>query len=265
MLLDGRELAGFIKERQAKQVRVLRAKKTFPKLAVVLVGENKASEKYIIVKAKYAEDIGIELIVVRPSESKLNLAIEELNKDSLIHGIIIQLPLPKTLDSDSVVTLIKPTKDVDGLGSGSVFPAATPTAILWLLSGYNIDLKNNKIAAVGLGRLVGKPLVSLLSKSNILVSGFDEQTKDLAKQLPNFDIIITAVGKPGLIKTSMVKPGAVVIDAGTAEAKSKLAGDVDPDLYKRDDIKVSPVPGGVGPLTVAALFENVIGAASSEQ
>lgn len=263
MLLDGKELAGFIKERQAGQVRSLRHKKIFPKLAVVMVGENKASEKYVAAKKKYAKDIGVEFDFLQPSKNKLAATIEAINKDLSVHGIIIQLPLPKNFDTEAAINLIDPGKDVDGLGAKAKFTAATPTAILWLLAAYQIDPRAQPVAIIGNGRLVGTPLAKLLKSSKVKVKIFDEFSTSIDRKLKNYSLIITAVGKPKLIKTSMINPGTVIIDAGTAEAAGKLSGDVDQSMYERDDIKISPVPGGVGPLTVAALFENVIGAASS--
>lgn len=263
MLLNGKELAGFIKERQAGQVRSLRHKKIFPKLAVVMMGGNQASEKYVAAKKKYAKDIGIEIEVIVPHRDKLESTVKALNIEPSVHGIIIQLPLPKNFGTDAAINLISPEKDVDGLGAKTKFSAATPTAILWLLAAYQINPKAQPVAIIGNGRLVGAPLAKILKSSKVKVTIFDEFSTGIEKKLKNYSLIITAVGKPGLIKSSMVSASTVIIDAGTAESSGKLSGDVDPSIYERDDIKISPVPGGVGPLTVAALFENVIGAASS--
>ncbi|MBI4101088.1 bifunctional 5,10-methylenetetrahydrofolate dehydrogenase/5,10-methenyltetrahydrofolate cyclohydrolase [Candidatus Microgenomates bacterium] len=268
MLLDGRELAGFIKERQARTVRRLRARKITPTLAIVQAVDDAVTDKFTRAKQRYGQDIGVEVAIHKLPVSRSDLVqdrilkiIEGLNEDAKVHGIIVQLPLPDGVDVDKVLDLIKPNKDVDGLGSQSRFDPATPTAILWLLAGYNIDLKEKEVLIVGKGRLVGKPIKRLLEKSHIKVVALDEHAKDLATQIKQAEVIISGTGQPGLIKSSMIKKGAAVIDAGTSSEGGKLVGDADPKLYERQDVKISPTPGGVGPLTVCALFGNVIQAA----
>lgn len=260
MILDGKELAGFIKERQARQVRALNSRKLWPKLAIVSVGSNAASASYIKAKQKYGQDIGVEVEHVRTSAKNTEAEIKRLNGEPSVHGIIVQLPLPKEINADQALASIKPSKDVDGLGGRGQFVPATPTAILWLLSGYNIELAG-QVLLIGRGRLVGKPLVKVLTDSKVAFTAVDEQTPNLARLIKKADIIISATGQPSLLNNQNVKLGAIVVDAGTAEANGKLVGDANPELYKRDDIKISPVPGGVGPLTVCALFENLLTAA----
>ena len=157
--------------------------------------------------------------------------------------------------------LIKPEKDVDGLGSDSNFTPATAMAINWLMAGYNIDLKNKKIAIVGNGRLVGAPLYKIWNKAGFNVSVYDDKTIDLGEAIRDSDVIVSATGVPGLIKSDMLKKSAVVIDAGTASENGKIVGDLADDARNRKDLTVTPIKGGVGPLTVAALFDNVIQAA----
>lgn len=260
MLLNGQDLADYIKERQ---VHAVRGASITPVLAAVISGGHKPSEKYVALKQSYGEDIGIEVQVHRAEANQQDILqkIKQLNEDDDVHGIIVQLPLPEGFDTDVILNAIAPEKDVDGLGAASAFDAAAPMAILWLLGGYAVELKGKEILVIGQGRLVGAPLTAILKDSGYSVDTADESTTDLKQKALAADIIITATGSPGLIRKDMVKKGGVVIDAGTAEAGGKLVGDADPALYDEPDIKISPVPGGVGPLTVAVLFEHVIRAA----
>ncbi|MBI3983982.1 bifunctional 5,10-methylenetetrahydrofolate dehydrogenase/5,10-methenyltetrahydrofolate cyclohydrolase [Candidatus Microgenomates bacterium] len=262
MLLSGSDLAGFIKARQAKQVRQLRGRQVRPKLAIVLSNQELASAKYVAAKQRYGSDIGVAVDVYHTQADELEEIIHRLNDATDTHGIIVQLPLPSKIKVERILNLVAPDKDVDGLAKNSRFVPPTPTAILWLLAGYNVELKDRKIAVVGRGRLVGLPLIKILTASGHDVESYDDRTEDLLLPLKAADVIISATGQARLIKAPMVKIGAVVIDAGTVESSGKLVGDVDPRLYERPDIKVSPVPGGVGPLTVCALFENLLQAAS---
>lgn len=260
MILNGKELAGFIKERQAKDVRRLNAGGVTPKLAIVFDNDAPAIQSYMRIKHRYGEDIGIVVEQHQASgTNELATTIERLNQDSSVHGIIVQLPLVTSDDVDSLVNAVAPQKDVDGLAKVTSFVPATPTAILWLLAGYNVELKDKSIAVVGEGRLVGRPLIKALQDSGREPEIFTSQSN--LGELVNFDVIITATGQPKLISNDRVKEGAAVVDAGTASEGGKVVGDVDPVLYERKDIKVSPNPGGVGPLTVCALFDNVLQAA----
>jgi methylenetetrahydrofolate dehydrogenase (NADP+)/methenyltetrahydrofolate cyclohydrolase len=256
MLLDGRELVGYIQQRQARQVRSLAVR---PRLAIVRQGATKATDTFLRVKTEYGEAIGVAVDTHTESPEGLLRRLHDLNEDETVTGIIVQLPLENPNLTDEAVAAVAPNKDVDGLGPNSPFDPATPKAIMWLLSGFNIELKGKQIAIVGQGRLVGKPLADQLEISGHRVSRIDETVDDLVAQLRGADIIITATGQPGLITSSMVKQGAVVIDAGAP--KSDLAE----ELRARKDLKVTPNPGGVGPVTVAALFDNLVLAALGAQ
>lgn len=261
-VLNGSDLADFIKERQAKQVRSLRqSQNIFPKLAIVASGDNPVNEVYLRLKKQYGEDILVDVEVYRVSDEELMGQIDALNKDKSIHGIIVQLPLSNPSMTDEAVNTINPEKDVDGLSNNSKFIAATPTAIDWLLAGYNIDLNYKKIAIVGEGKLVGAPLARLWQNNGLQVEVYDDTTTELGEKLREAEIIVSATGVPGLIKNDMLSHGIVVVDAGTASEDGVVVGDVDNEVRTRDDLTITPVKGGVGPLTVAALFDNVITAA----
>jgi methylenetetrahydrofolate dehydrogenase (NADP+) / methenyltetrahydrofolate cyclohydrolase len=179
-----------------------------------------------------------------------------------VHGIIVQLPLDNPEETDDITSMVAPDKDVDALGPNSSFDPATPMAILWLLAGHNVDLKSKKVLLIGKGKLVGAPLEKILKQSGVDVVTADRNTKDLKALTMQADLIITATGSPAVIYAEMIKKGVVVVDAGVASEEGKTVGDLAPDVYERDDLTLTPVKGGVGPLTVAALFENVIRAAS---
>ena len=255
--LNGSELAGFIKERQAKQVRVLRqAWHVNPRLAIVTDVENPVIETYMRLKQRYGADILIDVEIHRVPAGGALEVIQELNNRDDVQGIILQLPISNPDQTDELLESIREDKDVDGLRKKAIFQAATPTAISWLLAGYGVDLKNKKVAIVGRGRLVGAPLERMWLKSNVYVTVF-EKGDDLS-QLINYDIIVSATGVPGLIKSQMIRTKTVVVDAGTASENGKIVGDVSEEVRQRDDVIITPKKGGVGPLTVSALFDNVI-------
>ena len=261
-LLNGKELSEYIKERQAKQVRALRqAHNVFPKLAIVQVKDDPVINTYVRLKRQYGSDILIDVDIQQISQEKAAETIQKLNKDELVHGIIVQLPLADTSQTDEITNMVLPEKDVDALGEGSKFDPATPMAILWLLAGYNIDLKGKQVLLIGRGKLVGAPLEKILKESGISVTVADRSTKDLSEKTNAADVIITAAGSPAILYPDMIKHGAVVVDAGVASEDGKTVGDVAQEVYERDDIVITPAKGGVGPLTVCALFENVIRAA----
>ena len=255
--LNGSELAGFIKERQAKQMRALRqAWHINPRLAIVTDVENPVIETYMRLKQRYGADILIDVEIHRVPAGGALEVIKELNNRDDVQGIILQLPISNSDQTEELLESIREDKDVDGLRKRAIFQAATPTAISWLLAGYGVDLKNKKVAIVGRGRLVGAPLEKMWLKSNVDVTVF-EKGDDLS-QLINYDIIVSATGVPGLIKSQMVKAKAVVVDAGTASENGKIVGDASEDVRQRTDVIITPKKGGVGPLTVSALFDNVI-------
>ena len=254
-ILSGSELAGFIKERQAHEIRSL---KSAPKLLILRDSDNPVIEKYVNLKIKYGADIGI-IVEDFKAETPDALAekIRTANTDPEISGIIIQLPLTDKSKTDELCNLIAPEKDVDGLGENAKFDSATATAILWLLAGYDINLQTAKIALVGRGKLVGAPLFRMFKNSNYNVELF-HRGDDLTK-LKDFDIIISATGVPGLISDEFVKPGAVLIDAGTASEDGVLKGDVADAVRDRSDLAaITPKIGGVGPLTITCLFDHVL-------
>ena len=255
--LNGSELAGFIKERQAKQVRALRqAWHINPRLAIVTDVENPVIETYMRLKQRYGADILIDVEIHRvPAGGALEM-IQELNNRDDVQGIILQLPISNPEQTEELLESIREDKDVDGLRKRAIFQAATPTAISWLLAGYGVDLKGKKVAIVGRGRLVGAPLEKTWLKSDVDVTVF-EKSDDLS-QLINYDIIVSATGVPGLIKSQMIKTKTVVVDAGTASENGKIVGDVSEEVRQRNDVTITPKKGGVGPLTVSALFDNVI-------
>ena len=263
-ILNGRDLADFIKERQAKQVRALRqAHHVFPKLAIVQTIDNPVIDSYVRLKQAYGADILIEVEVYKIDQDQLPGVVERLNGDDSVHGIIIQLPLADESATQSSVDVVLPAKDVDGLGANATLDPATPLAINWLAAGYNIDLVGKRIAIVGNGRLVGAPLARMWQNSGYDVTIFDENSDNMQEKLPEFDVIVSATGVPGLIGSAIVKHGAVVIDAGTAAEHGKIVGDIASDVRERDDVSITPEKGGVGPLTVSALFDNVIRAATT--
>lgn len=256
--LNGSELAGFIKERQAHEVIALRKK---PTLLIIRDNDSPVIDKYVHLKINYGADININVIdYLATSTEELKAKIKAANDDKTIDAIILQLPIKDRDQTDTITDLIDPQKDVDGLSSHSHYDSATATAILWLLAGYDIKLDHQKIALVGRGKLVGKPLETMLKNSHQDVTIF-HKGDDLTK-LNQYDIIISATGVPGLISSLMIKPGAVLIDAGTASEDGVIKGDASDEVRARTDLTaITPLKGGVGPLTVTCLFDHVIQAA----
>ena len=259
-ILNGSDLAGFIKEKQLHQVRQLKGAGKHPKLLIIRDSDNPVIMKYVGLKKQYGEDIGVAVEDFKAnSKQEIEQKIQTANADESIHGVIVQLPM-KTVEKtelDDLLKRIDPKKDVDGLTGRA--DTATAVAINWLLAGHNIDLSDKKIAIVGRGRLVGAPLIRMWTNSgyDLTVFGHDG---DLG-QLRDFDIIVSATGVPHLITSKMVKPGATIIDAGTASEGGVIVGDVDEAVRNRTDLKaITPKLGGVGPLTVCALFDGVISA-----
>ncbi|MDO4902431.1 MAG: bifunctional 5,10-methylenetetrahydrofolate dehydrogenase/5,10-methenyltetrahydrofolate cyclohydrolase [bacterium] len=266
-ILNGAELRDFIKERQAKQVRALRQSwRVVPKLVIFYHSDSAVVETYMRLKKRYGEDILVEVEQRKVEIDTLKQEIQKANADESIHGIIVQLPLENNNgervtgdDLDDILREIAPEKDVDGLNGGA-FDPATAQAINWLLAGYNIDLSKKKIAIVGRGLLVGAPLYRMWQNSGYNVEIFGRDSADkLTEILPQYDVIVSATGVPELIKSEMLKNGAVVVDAGTAEQGGEIKGDLAESVREsRQDLTLTPKIGGVGPLTVAALIDNVI-------
>jgi len=258
-LLDGSELAAYIKERQAKQVRGLRQQwQVLPKLAIVQTSDSPVIATYVRLKQAYGEDILIDVEFYKSNEDEALTRIAELNSDDNVHGIIVQLPLADESRTDELLQSVAPEKDVDALASSAYFDAATPMAINWLLAGYNVDLQRKKIVLVGEGRLVGAPLADMWRNSGYDIAVVSEPSDDLKAIIQAADVVVTATGVPGLITTDMLRPETVVVDAGTASEGGKIVGDVAPEVRERHDLVITPEKGGVGPLTICALFDNVI-------
>lgn len=261
-LLNGSELAGYIKERQAREVRSLRqSKHVVPCLAIVQTIDDPVIDTYVRLKQQYGEDIAVEVRRHKVVQEKAEQTIEQLNLDPTVYGVIVQLPLADPSQTQRLVDLVAPEKDVDALGARAIYDPATPMAINWLLAGYNVDLANKKIAIVGSGRLVGAPLARMWRNSGLDVTVIDRSTQDVAATIKQSEVIVTAAGTPGLITSDMIAPSATVVDAATASEDGKIVGDVAPDVRERDDLTITPEKGGVGPLTVCALFDNVLRAA----
>ncbi len=257
--LNGSELAGFIKERQAKAVRGLRQQwQLQPKLAIIQTKDDPVIDTYVRLKKQYGADILVDVDIHRIEQSQAEELISKLNNDDSVNGVIVQLPLADTQETDKLLNLVAPDKDVDALGSSPNFDPATPMAIMWLLAGYDVRLEGKKIVLVGQGKLVGAPLFKQLTTAGYDVSVADRNTNNLQEVIYAADVIITATGSPAIIYPEMLKPGTVVVDAGVASEDGKTVGDLHPTVYERDDLILTPTKGGVGPLTVCALFENVI-------
>lgn len=261
-LLNGLELAGYMKERQAKQVRTLRqAHHIAPRLAIVQTIDDPVIDTYVRLKQAYGEDILVDVELHKVAQQDAAEVVRRLNDDASVHGIIIQLPLEDPAQTQELVDMVAPAKDIDGLSVHAQLDPATPLAINWLLAGYNVELERKSIVIVGHGRLVGAPLARMWRNSGYEVTVIDRHTEDIARVLRQADIIVSAAGVPGLIHSDVVKIGAVVVDAATASEDGKIVGDVAPELRERSDLTITPERGGVGPLTVVALFDNVIRAA----
>jgi methylenetetrahydrofolate dehydrogenase (NADP+)/methenyltetrahydrofolate cyclohydrolase len=252
-LLEAKNVVDFIKERHARTVAGLNPK---PRLAIIRAQVNEAGDRYLKMKRKYGEDIGVPVDLYVETEGTILGRIDALNHDRAVTGIIIQLPLENPQITERALAALDPRKDVDGLAPGTRFEAATPKAALWLLAAHNIDLKG-RIVVVGQGKLVGKPLADRLEASGHHVVRCDIHTKDLRAETIQADILFTGTGQANLIKPGMVKPGAVLVDTGSPQ------GELDPALMDRDDLTLTPNPGGVGPMTVASLFDNLIIAAQA--
>lgn len=258
-LLNGSELVEFIKERQAKMVRNLRQEHGLsPRLAIIRTNPDPVVDSYMKLKQGYGQDILVDVDIHTIDQSQAVEKIRELNHDESVHGIIVQIPLPDRSLTDEVLASVDVTKDVDGLAPGSQFDPATPIAINWLLAGYNIELKGKQLLIVGQGRLVGRPLRYIWEKSGLEVNSADRKTANLSHLTKKANVIVSATGVPGLITADMINPKTVIVDAGVATDTNGLVGDVALDVRDLPDITITPVKGGVGPLTVAALFDNVI-------
>jgi len=272
LLLDGREAAKALLDALKPKIKALD-----PKLVVVQIGENPASASYIRQKVKSCEAVGMRSehkhLPEKTSLKELMSLIEDLNADGDVTGFIVQLPLPKHLESHvpEIIRAIDPKKDVDGFGAynlGKMFlatefehlPPATPSGIIALLEHYKIDVAGKHAVIVGRSNIVGKPVAIMLLNRNATVMICHSKTKDLAAITKQADILIAAVGQPNLITGDMVKNGVVVVDVGMNQMDTGLVGDVDFNAVKQKASAITPVPGGVGPMTVASLIRNCVAA-----
>ncbi len=251
-------MQGFIKQRQARQVRNLRQEHGIvPKLLIIMSARaSDVIKTYVRMKRRYAEDILIDVEVAELVQKDMLAAISAANGDENIQGIIVQLPLDDTAQTSEICNAIAPEKDVDGLGAKSEFFSATAQAIDWLLVGYGVELEGKKIALIGNGKLVGAPLGAMWRRFSHDVTTFDVSTPLV--DMKRFDIIVTATGVPGLIKSEMLRQNAVLIDAGTASEQGKLVGDASDEVRQRTDITITPKKGGVGPLTYVVRGDHLI-------
>ena len=271
-LIDGKAIAAQIKEELKEQVAALKEQGREVSLAVIQVGEDKASSVYVNNKKKVCEYIGIRSLSnhlpEEVSEEELLKLINTLNQDDAVNGILVQLPLPKHIDEDRVIKAIDPKKDVDGFHPQSVgalsigqpgFVSCTPAGIIELLKRSNVEITGKECVVVGRSNIVGKPMALLLLRENGTVTVCHSKTADLRAVTKRADILVVAIGKPQFIDETYVKEGAVVIDVGIhRNENNRLCGDVNFDRVKDVAEKITPVPGGVGPMTICMLMHNVV-------
>lgn len=268
MIIDGKLVSTELKNTLKKQIETYKIK---PKLVVIQVGNNEASNVYIKQKIKCADAIGAICVHEKLDEnittSELINLINSLNQDESVNGMIVQLPLPKHIDEYAVLNTIIPSKDVDGLteiNAGKLacskpgLISCTPNGVIKLLKYYNIEIEGKKVVIVGRSNLVGKPLINLFLMENATVTCCHSKTVDLKHFTLDADILVVAVGKPKLIDADMVKEGAVVIDVGINRLETGLCGDVDFENVSKKASYITPVPGGVGAMTVAMLYNNLV-------
>lgn len=274
-IIDGKAIAAGIRADLAKEVEKLTAQGNTPGLDVVLVGDNPASAVYVRMKKRACEEIGVNSTIHRlPEETtqeELLGLINELNANQKVHGILVQLPLPSHLDEEEVINSIAPQKDVDGFHPINVgklqigdegFVPCTPAGILELVKRTEVPISGQSVVVIGRSNIVGKPVASLFLRENATVTICHSRTKDVAAECRRADILIAAVGRPLMVKKDWVKPGAVVIDVGINRVDGELVGDVDYANVKEVAGAITPVPGGVGPMTIAMLLKATVEAAA---
>ena len=273
-ILDGKVLSAEIREQVSRRVEVLKQRGVTPGLAVILVGDDPASEIYVRNKGKGCEETGMLSRTVKMDASvtqeALEAEIDRLNTDPAIHGILVQLPLPRHLDEQAALAKILPEKDVDGFhlinagrlmtGSEGVIPC-TPKGALYMIRSTGEELSGKEAVVIGRSNIVGKPMAMLLMRENCTVTVCHSRTKNLAEHTRRADILVAAVGKAGFVTADMVKPGAIVIDVGINRVDGKVCGDVDFENVKEKAGWITPVPGGVGKMTIAMLLANTADAA----
>ncbi|MCH4890736.1 bifunctional methylenetetrahydrofolate dehydrogenase/methenyltetrahydrofolate cyclohydrolase FolD [Acidaminobacter sp. JC074] len=271
MIIDGKKVSQIMREDMKKEVEALKEKGFTPGLAVVIVGENPASQSYVNSKQKTCNALGMysekhELSADTSEEALLKL-IDDLNADSKIHGILVQLPLPGHLDESKVIERIDPKKDVDGfhpinVGNLSIgfdgLKPCTPYGVIKLLDHYDIQVEGKHAVVLGRSNIVGKPVSMMLLQKNATVTVCHSRTENLNDVLKTADIIVVAIGRPGFLTQDMVKEGAVVIDVGINRVDGKIVGDVKYDEVSKLASHITPVPGGVGPMTITMLMYNTL-------
>ena len=276
-LIDGKIISASVKERVRLEVEALKKEGITTGLAVIIVGEDPASKVYVANKKKACEMLGIiseeYALPENTTQEELLALIEELNNKDTINGILCQLPLPKHLDEQAVINAILPSKDVDAFHPQNVgkimlgdydFVPCTPAGIMEMLEYENIDISGKTCVVIGRSNIVGKPMGMLLLHKNGTVTICHSRTKDLASVCKEADILVAAVGRPNFVTADMVKEGAVVIDVGINRVDGKLVGDVDFNADKDKCSAITPVPGGVGPMTIAMLMQNTLTAAKKQ-
>ena len=273
-ILDGKLMAEDLTKDQTRRVAELAAKGVIPGLAVVLVGEDPASQIYVRNKGIACETVGVHSKTIRLLQTALQdeviAAVDELNADDSIHGILVQLPLPGHLDEAAVLARILPQKDVDGFhisnagklfsGQSGVVPC-TPKGIIHMLKQGGVDLAGKDAVVIGRSNIVGKPAAMLLLNENCTVTICHSRTQNLKEHCRRADILVAAIGKPRFVTADMVKPGAAVVDVGINRVDGKVVGDVDYEAVSEVAGYITPVPGGVGKLTISMLIENTLEAA----
>lgn len=273
-ILDGKLMAEDLTKDQTRRVAELAAKGVIPGLAVVLVGEDPASQIYVRNKGIACETVGVHSKTIRlpqsASQVEVIATVDELNSDDSIHGILVQLPLPGQLDEAAVLARILPQKDVDGFhisnagklfsGQAGVVPC-TPKGIIHMLKQGGVDLAGKDAVVIGRSNIVGKPAAMLLLNENCTVTICHSRTHNLKEHCRRADILVAAIGKPRFVTADMVKPGAAVVDVGINRVDGKVVGDVDYDAVSEVAGYITPVPGGVGKLTISMLIENTLEAA----
>ena len=278
-LLNGKELAQKLQQEMTQEVTALKEKGLQPGLAVILVGEDSASQVYVRNKERAANNIGMYSVVYRlpetTSEADLIAKIEELNQDDKIHGILVQLPLPKHINEDLVLDTIAPEKDVDGfhpMNLGNLFAGkptmipCTPAGIMELIKLSGLDLAGKNAVIIGRSNIVGKPMAHLLLQANATVTICHSKTKDLPKVAKQADVLVVAIGRANFVTADFIKEGAVVIDVGiNRDENNKLTGDVKFDEVAPLTSYITPVPGGVGPMTITMLMRQTIEAAKRKE
>ncbi len=278
-IIDGKELAGTIRTELKQEVESIKKKGVQPKLAVIMVGEDKASAVYVRNKSKACNEVGVEyeefLLPTETTMDKLLGLIETLNQDTNIDGILLQSPIPKHLDIDEAFRAIDPGKDVDGFHPVNVgklslnqdcFVSCTPFGIIKMLETYHVPIEGKHAVIIGRSKIVGKPLIQCLLNKNATVTICHSKTQNLEEVTKQADILIAAIGKPEFVTANMVKEGATVIDVGINRREDgKLVGDVKFEEVSKQASYITPVPGGVGPMTVAMLMTNVVKAAKNRK